>query len=399
MKEFQLGFGCETWELKFSEDQVVEEFLPNLKVTPAKVMDLVCNALANPVGYPELKRAITPDDRLAIVMVDKFNRFFEILVSVLRYVLDAGVAMENVTIVCLAEADSDSWVENLPDEYNEIKIEIHNPDNKKSHAFLTSDDDIGKLYLNRTIIEADQIIVLGKRQFDPVFGISGAESDLYPTFANSEMIASFSKTNISDSAPGSSMAMQQAVKVSWLLGAPYFIQVIEGANQSVEEIIVGASEANRFAEKKLNEIWKRETLKTYEIVIALVGGPGEKIGFAQLCRAVGCAKRIVKKNGVVVLLAKADLDLEVIKKQLDIKASGKNEIASSRVSPHLIRQWVEAASENKVFVSTFEGGGDVGRLLAKPLHSTGELSKLLSGGKEIAIIRDAHKARIEIRKR
>ena len=93
------------------------------------------------------------------------------------------------------------------------------------------------------------------------------------------------------------------------------------------------------------------------------------------------------------------MDLEVIKKQLDIKASGKNEIASSRVSPHLIRQWVEAASENKVFVSTFEGGGDVGRLLAKPLHSTGELSKLLSGGKEIAIIRDAHKARIEIRKR
>lgn len=398
MKEFSLAFGSKVWEFNLRDQQVVCEFSPNLKTPQSNIPQLIRNALSQPVGYPELKRAITPDDRIAIVLVDQFNGFLDILVAVLEHIAGAGVAMENVTLVCLACTDSDSWVENLPDEYNEIKIEVHNPDNKKSHAFLTSSDEIGKLYLNRTIIEADQIVVLGKRQYDPYFGISGAEADLFPALANSEVISTCSKEVLGEDA-NSDLGKQQAIKVAWLLGAPYFVQVLEGANGSVEEIFAGADEANRFAEKKLDEIWKQDSTSTFGLVIALVGGPDEKIGFVQLCRALVCAKRIVKKNGVIVLLAQAEFNLGDIKKQLEMKSMGKSEAAFSLVPPHLIKHWVDAASHGKVYVSTFEGKDDIGRLLALPLRSAQELCDLASNADGVAIIRDAHKSYINIKKR
>ncbi len=398
MKEFSLAFGSKIWQFKLRNEQIVCEFLPKLKTQQSKTPQLIRKALSHPVGYPELKRAITPDDRLAIVLVDQFNGFLEILIAVLEHISGAGVAMENVTLVCLSSTNSDSWVADLPDEFNEIKIEVHNPDDKKSHAFLTSSDEIGKLYLNRTIIEADQIVVLGKRQYDPYFGISGAEADLFPALANSEVISSCSKEVLGEDI-NSDLGKKQALKVSWLLGAPYFVQVIEGANGDIEEIFAGADEANRFAEKKLDEIWKQDASSSFGLVIALMGGVDEKIGFVQLCRALVCAKRIVKKNGVIVLLAQAEFNLNDIKKQLEMKSLGKSESAFSVVPPHLIKQWVDAVSHGKVYVSTFEGQDDIGRLLALPLRSAQELCDLGSNADGVAIIRDAHKSYINFKKR
>lgn len=397
MKEFSLAFASKVWEFKLRKEQIACEFLPNLNASQSTIPDLIRKALSQPVEYPELKLAITPDDRLAIVLVDQFNGFLEILVAVLEHIAGAGVAMGNVSLVCLACTNSDSWLDSLPDEFNEIKIEVHNPDNKKSHSFLTSSDEIGKIYLNRTIIEADQVVVLGKRQYDPYFGISGAEADLFPALANSEVISACSKEVLGENA-NSDLGKQQAIKVSWLLGAPYFIQILEGANGSVEDIFAGADKANRFAEKRLDEIWKQDALSTFDLVIALVGGADEKIGFVQLCRALVCAKRIVKKNGVIVLLAQAEFNLSDIKKQLEMKSIGKSEAGFSLVPPHLIRQWVDAASQGKVYVSTFEGKDDIGRLLALPLRSAQELCDLGSNADGVAIIFDAHKSYINVQK-
>jgi len=398
MKEFSLAFGSKVWEFKMRKEQIVHEFSPTLKIPQPNIPELIRKALSQPVGYPELKRAVTPDDRLAIVLVDQFNGFLEILVAVLEHIAGAGVAMENVTLVCLACTDSESWVDNLPDALDEIKIEVHNPDNKKGHAFLTSSEEIGKLYLNRTLIEADQIVVLGKRQYDPYFGISGAEGDLFPALANSEVISACSKEVLGEDI-NSDLGKKQALKVTWLLGAPYFVQVLEGSNGGVEEIFAGADEANRFAEKKLDEIWKQDTLNTFGLVIALVGGPDEKIGFVQLCRALVCARRVVKKNGVVVLLAQAEFNLSDIKKQLEMKSIGKSEAAFSLVPPHLIKHWVDSALQCKVYVSTFDGKDDIGRLLASPLRSAQELCDLGSNADGVAIIRDAHKSYINLKKR
>ena len=370
MKEFSLAFGSKVWEFKMRKEQIVVEFSPTLKIPQPNIPELIRKALSQPVGYPELKRAVTPDDRLAIVLVDQFNGFLEILVAVLEHLKGAGVAMENVTLVCLACTNSESWVDNLPDALDEIKIEVHNPDNKKSHAFLTSSEEIGKLYLN----------------------------DLFPALANSEVISACSKEVLGEDT-NSDLGKQQALKVTWLLGAPYFVQVLEGSNGGVEEIFAGADEANRFAEKKLDEIWKQDTLNTFGLVIALVGGPDEKIGFVQLCRALVCARRVVKKNGVIVLLAHAEFNLSDIKKQLEMKSIGKSEAAFSLVPPHLIKHWVDSASQCKVYVSTFDGKDDIGRLLALPLRSAQELCDLGANADGVAIIRDAHKSYINLKKR
>jgi hypothetical protein len=82
-----------------------------------------------------------------------------------------------------------------------------------------------------------------------------------------------------------------------------------------------------------------------------------------------------------------------------MKSIGKSEAAFSLVPPHLIKHWVDSALQCKVYVSTFDGKDDIGRLLASPLRSAQELCDLGSNADGVAIIRDAHKSYINLKKR
>lgn len=399
MKEFNLTFGSKFWDLKINDNQSVSEVAPNLQAKNSDIGAVVRHALSNPVEYPQLCRAVTPDDHIAIVVDDQICGFVEILKAVVEHLSGAGIALENITVICPTGTNPDSWINILPDELDEIKVEVHDGANKKKLCFVATTEEGLGIYLNRTLVEAEQVVVLGKRCYSPLFGIAGAESDLFPAFSNLETMATYNKDFNDELSDIPHPAMQQAIKVAWYLGAPYFIQIVEGTGENIEAVFAGSVQANRFAEEKLNEIWMNEVGSSSDVVLAIVGGKNEKIEFTHLCRAVACASRVVKKNGIIVLLADAEFNLANIRKQLETKAVGKNDSTLKLVPTHNLRQWVESASFARVFVSTFDGKDDIAKLLASPIHSEQELRELVATAKNITIIHDAHKAFVKTKKR
>src|SRR5271166_2034012 len=71
-------------------------------------------ALESPHGYPALRLALTPDDRVAVVVDVHLPRLPELVVAILEHVGQAGVAASSITLLSPPGTSQQSWLEDLP---------------------------------------------------------------------------------------------------------------------------------------------------------------------------------------------------------------------------------------------------------------------------------------------
>src|SRR5579871_2743591 len=168
-----IDYGLDRVEFEVAEDRLVAEPRPPVALEdPAAA---VRTALEAPHGFPALRRALTPDDHIAIVLDEELPNLAELLVPLLEHIRSAGVAPESMTLLCAPSASRQAWIEDLPDDFQDVHVEISDPDDRRRMAYLATTHKGKRLYLNRTLVESDQIVVLSGRRYDPLLGYSGAE--------------------------------------------------------------------------------------------------------------------------------------------------------------------------------------------------------------------------------
>ena len=64
-----------------------------------------------------------------------------------------------------------TWIDELPDEFADVTAETHDPADAKKLAYLATTKGGRRLYLNRSLVEADFWIFLTGRRFDPRSGV------------------------------------------------------------------------------------------------------------------------------------------------------------------------------------------------------------------------------------
>src|SRR3954469_14074836 len=73
-------------------------------------------ALETPFHFPPLRRALTPDDHVVIVLDERLPQLATLLTAVLEHLHQAGVEPEAVTLVCLPPGGPQPWLDDLPEE-------------------------------------------------------------------------------------------------------------------------------------------------------------------------------------------------------------------------------------------------------------------------------------------
>ena len=225
-------------------------------------VDAVRLSLDSPFHFPALRRALTPGDHVAVVVDEQLPQVGRLLSPVLQHIVEAGVAPEQVTLLCPPSASRQLWLEELPDELDDVRLEVHDPADRKRLAYLAATREGKRIYLNRTIVEADQSVVLTGRRYDALLGYGGAEGLIYPSLAGAETIADSNAPRQPDRAnPTESSVRRQAVEAAWLLGAPFFVQIIEGVGDTIAHVISGVREASEEAERLLDARWRRQSAR------------------------------------------------------------------------------------------------------------------------------------------
>jgi nickel-dependent lactate racemase len=353
-------------------------------------------ALENPLGFPALRRALTPDDHVVIVVDERTPHLPQLLNALLEHLAQAHVAPTAVTLLCPPSATGRPWVDDLSDDYQDVRIEVHDPADRKRLAYLATTRQGRRLYLSRTAVDADQLVVLGRRRFDPVLGYSGAATDVYPALSD-EATRRELAGRPSLEVPGTTSwpVRQEAAEVAWLLGAPFFVQVIEGRGDAVAQVVAGPQESDAEGVRLLNARWRVTVERPADTVVAAVSGNPAGHDFADLARALACAARVVRPQGHIVLMTQAQPALgpsAELLRQADDPAQALAALRHDHQADLAAAfQWANAAQQAHIYLLSGYPAETAEELFAAPLENAGQVQRLLDAAGSCLVLQDAHK--------
>lgn len=367
----------------------------------SNVAAAVTAALEAPVSYPPLRRALTPDDHVAVVLDAHVGDPGDVLVPVLDHILQMEVAPEAISLLCAEPGASDAWVEALPERLEDVHVEQHDPKDRRRLAYLATTGAGRRLYLNRTLVDADQVVVVSERRYDAILGYAGGETSLYPLFSDEptrqEQLRHWHADAPTTEKPWPLRA--EADEVAWLLGQPFYVQLIAAEGQGIAQVITGAGEAVRAAQRRLDAVWRFALPRRADVVVVAVSRDPAQQTFADLAEAAYTASRIVQPGGRIVLLSGANpqpgVGAETILNADEPEAAVQALAKAAAFGSGAALRWAQAVSHAHVSVLSAMPGQLVEDLFATPLDGEDQVQRLLTAG-DCAILQDGERMVAEV---
>jgi nickel-dependent lactate racemase len=399
-----ISYGHEQLDLEVGEQNLVGVHrpppLPELPDPAAAVR----HALEEPLGFPSLRRALTPDDHVAVVVDERLPQLGPMLTAVLEHIVQAHVRPEAIALVCLPPSSDQPWRAELPEAFRQARIEVHEPGDRRRLSYLATTRHGRRIYLNRTVVDADQAVVLTRRGYDPLLGYSGAAGALFPALSD-EATRQEVREQLSLEAPvaGSWPLRQEAAEVAWLLGAPFLVQVIEGTDTGVAHVLGGLVETSDEGQRLLDQRWRVEVDRPAEVVVAGVGGDPARHDFDDLARALACAARVVRPGGRIVLLTESDPPLGEaagLLRKTDDAGQALHALRQHRQAfdQDAAFQWVSAAEQAHIYLLSKMPADKAEELFAVPLEHAGQVQRLLADAGSCVVLPEAHKSLAVLRR-
>lgn len=390
----EVPVGRSRWTLAVRDADLIT--LPGDAAAPVRdARAAVVEALDHPVRFEEFRRALTPDDRIALAVDESLPQLPALIAGVLEYLAGAGIPPSAVTAVSPAGSDQ-LWINELPDTMADLQTEVHQPADRNKLSYLAATKEGHRIYLNRTLVDADQAIVLTGRGYDPLLGYSGAVGAIYPTLADSDSVRSLTPKLSPQTAPdGAWPVVAEANEVAWLLGSPFFVQVIEGAGDEIEGVVAGFADTAAEGARRLNDRWKSAAGEAAETVVVALSGDPHRHDFAALARAAATGARAVKPGGTVIVLSEADPELggatDVLRRTDDPPEAVRALFREKPADAAAAVQWAWAAGRAKLYVASEIRPTTVEEMFAIPLGGPKDVQVLLDTGGRTLIVPDAHK--------
>lgn len=298
------------WEFAFADGQVLRA-KPAGPVAPpvANVAEAVRLALEAPVDFPPLRQALTPDDDVAVVVRPTLNRLPEILAALLNHILSAQVQPERVVLIPAA-APGERTVDlkaDLPAPLQSVRVVAHDRADQKGLAYLAGTEGGRAVYLNRHLVDAGQVVVVGQLRFDPLFGYRGGLDEFFPLLSDAATWQEFA-LHPSDTMPGTrdSGTAAEANEVGWLLGLPFLLQVLEGEGNDVASVLAGTQASLQAKGQRLLDRQRRLVVgRSADLVLATLAGDPARQSLVEVARAFAAASRVVRPGGTIAVLSAA----------------------------------------------------------------------------------------------
>ncbi len=266
----------------------------------------VAASLAEPLDYPPLVRATTPEDRIVILLEDGVPRAAEVVAAVVHTLVEGGVSTDGLTVLQTrseAAAGGDPRRLTPPAWQNDIGLVTHDPANRRDLAYLAARQSGEPILLSRVIHDADVVLPIGCLHPPSSAGYYGIHSSVYPAFSDEATIHRFRTPGaLKRRAKDRERLAEEVEEVAWLLGLQFTIQVVPGCGDRVLDVLAGnpPSVARRGAEVYA-QAWDCSVPRSAPLVVAAVpGGPTQQT-WTNVGRALAAATALVEDDGAIVL--------------------------------------------------------------------------------------------------
>lgn len=198
MNTYKIPYGEQTLSFEIpTGGEVFSVSLP--KVTcPADPSLEITRALDNPIGTDKIERMVKPQDRVCIICDDitRPTPVKDILEALLKRLLDAGVAHENIYIVIalgshryMTQSEMIKKVgEEIFQNYRVLNSEFKDPKGLMDMGYSKTG---AKIFVSRSVMDSDIRIGIGNIVPHPAMGWSGGGKILYPGVTDEVTVAQF----------------------------------------------------------------------------------------------------------------------------------------------------------------------------------------------------------------
>jgi nickel-dependent lactate racemase len=396
-----IDWGRQHLYVDVAAENVVKVVRGALAPSIAEPATAVRNAVEEPVDFPCLRRALTPDDHIAIVIDERLPQLARLLVPILEHVCAAGVSPEAITLLCSPPSSGQPWLEGLPDIFQDVRVEVHQPGDRRKLSYLATTKHGRRIYLNRSAVDADQLVLLTRRAYDPVLGTTGAERALYPGLSDEATQQELIGQLYRNPAGAALQAVgRDAAEVAWLLGAPFLVQVIDGSGDDIAHVLAGTVESSEFGRRLLAARWSVSVDRRADLVVAALSGVSDRITAEELARAFLVAAQVVKPGGRIALLTEVapvlGRSFELLR-QRDEPAAALQLISKEHPADFAASfMWASAACAARLYLLSGLPSDVAEELFVTPLEHAAEVQKLVAGNVSCVFLPDANKLKASI---
>ena len=303
-----LHYGCDSSvRLEFADGAAVDEYGTPDARPPHDLADAVRRALAEPIGFPELARATTPGDRIAIALDSLMPRADEVAAAVVGCLVEAGVEADGITVL-RSGLDVDAGASDpcrFLDEHTRRRVTLatHDPTRREEMAYLAATEAGEPILINRAIHDADLVLPVGCLRGPTAAGYHGVHGPLFPTYSDVATLSRFRSPKALDGhGRHKARLIAEVDNVGWLLGVMLTVQVVPGPGDSILNVLAGEARTVQQRGRQLHDdAWGHTVGRRAELVVAAIeGGPTEQT-WQQVGRAIDTAARLVEPDGAIAL--------------------------------------------------------------------------------------------------
>jgi len=284
----------------------------------------VKKALMSPIESSELKSIVKFKDKKIVIVINDITRPTptKILINAITNELkEVGIDDNNIQLVVATGSHRPNNKKELEmmigkENVERFKIENHCCTDENNLKYIGTTKRGMPVYINKTVAEADIKILTGVIVPHHTAGFSGGRKSIIPG------VAGFNTLKIHHSLPirPYNPAMgeidlnpfhQEALEAAKMVGVDFILNVVQNSRKETVAVVAGDLEA---AHKKGVEISRKisevEIPELADIVVTSPGGYPRDINLYQSQKAVSVAEKVVKEDGVIILVSECRKDIE-----------------------------------------------------------------------------------------
>ena len=404
MPRLEITFGQQSAALEFADGALLQPRAgrPAPKGV-ADVSDSVRSVLETPMDFPSLRLALTPEDEVAITVPIAVHQVEPIVTVVVEHILSAGVRAENITILGAAMGRQlQALAASHSRALRGVKVSAHDRADTKARAYLAGTSNGRALYMDRRLVDAGQVVVIGRVGYDARFGYRGGLDELFPAFSDQATWQEFTARPLHNLGGNlGSQAMAEAKEVGWLLGLPFLIQVLEGPEDSVTAVLAGTADSLGERSQRLLDAQERLHVSRHaDLVIATITGEPAGCTFADVARAFAVASRVIRPGGAIAILSRVNGELGAgcaCLRGADSPIEGLR-LARQGHAEDLESVWhlATAAEHARLFLFSDLPGDAVEEMFITPLESPAQVQRLIEEAATTVLLPDAHRCLVDV---
>lgn len=386
-----------------------ERVLATLFAPPASgdLQQALQTALEHPLDFPPMAQLFTPGDRVVLAL-DRHTPQAAMAVGEIWKLLEKrGVEAGDVTVLQPAGFDRVPLADPRLDLPAAVQAAmgwtIHDPTDRAQQAYLATTARGERVYLSRTLIEADVAVSVGLMSYDPVIGCRGTSSVFYPGLSSTDALSRAHGLGHSELGPDDERPLRQVIdEIAWLLGTQFTVQMLPAQGTGVAGLMAGANESVfRLGKEQLGKHWRLQLEHRAPVVVAAVEADAAGHGWRQVGAALATARNLVAKGGKVVILSQLDAELEAGMEMLRESPEARNVLQALRkvAPPDLVpaTQLASAVDWARVYLLSNLDCDVVEDLFMTPLEAESEVQRLLRGEESCVLLGSAQHVYGEVR--